>query len=500
MRRIYIILGLICLLFSGCFKDDGNYDYRDINEVEITGLPEEMKIYYRNVDTLKASPAVAGNLDAGDMSRYYYQWQAVSKGSTGATTSSYIIGTEKNLNYFVALPDAEYDVYCCVKDTLTRVTWKSSFPIKVTTERNSGWLVLSEVNNASKLDLISLSGKESKVIRDVFAELPVLKGPKRLQSVYNMYTEGVGAPRYYLMSESGCYKLNVGDYEWDEALNIRYEMMEYSEGLVSQFRGAGMGWELLIANKAVYAASAMGVASPFGLPANYITGTEDYFDVAETPAYNMGYAASGQTRMLYDITNRRFVQLESNMRSCRLMTAAETKFTWNTGKDFVYSTTTPFAKSTNYTILEEPGTHKRFIYTMTMGAYGGVTQTGLVDLSEATDIEKAKHFAVYPNLNWLFYAVDNQVYLFDMNKNLATPITLKGETVTLLKFNIFTESNVNATIQAQLIVGSVDNSGAALNGHLRFYTVPTSWSLEPYEEPVPYNYFGKPVDVMYTTK
>ena len=498
MKRIYIILGLICLLFSGCFKDDGNYDYRDINEVQITGLPEEMKIYYRNVDTLKASPAVEGNLDEGDQSRYYYQWQAVSKGQTGTTTSSYIIGTEKELNYFMVLPDAEYDVYCCVKDTLTRVTWKSSFPIKVTTELNSGWLVLSEVNNACKLDLISLSGKESKVIRDVFAELPVLKGPKRLQSVFNMYTEGVGAPRYYLMSESGCYKLNVSDYGWDEALNIRYEMMEYPEGLVSEFRGAGMGWELLIANKAVYGANAMGVASPFGLPANYITGTEDYFDVAETAAYNMGYSAYMPKKVLYDMTNRRFVQLASSYRSCELITAAETKFTWNTGKDFVYSTTTPFAKSTTYTILEEPDSHKRFIYIMSLSS--GITQSNMVDLSAATDIEKAKCFAVYPSLNWLFYAVDNLVYLFDMNKNLTTPIRLTNETITLLKFNIFTEVNVNPTIQAQLIVGSVDNSGPALNGRLRFYTVPTSWSLEPFEEPVPYDYFGKPVDVMYTTK
>ena len=149
MKRVYFIIGVICILLTGCFKDEGNYVYQDINEVEISGLPEEMKIYYRNADTLKAFPEVVGNLDAGDHSRYYYEWKAVSKPQPGSATtaSSYVIGTEKQLNYFVVLPDDEYDVYCCVKDTLTRVTWKSSFPIKVTTVLNAGWLVLSEVND-----------------------------------------------------------------------------------------------------------------------------------------------------------------------------------------------------------------------------------------------------------------------------------------------------------------------------------------------------------------
>ena len=36
---------------SACFDDKGNYDYHEINELQITGLPEELQEKYRNVDT-----------------------------------------------------------------------------------------------------------------------------------------------------------------------------------------------------------------------------------------------------------------------------------------------------------------------------------------------------------------------------------------------------------------------------------------------------------------
>lgn len=39
--------------FKCLFDDKGNYDYHEINELQITGLPEELQVKYRNVDTLR---------------------------------------------------------------------------------------------------------------------------------------------------------------------------------------------------------------------------------------------------------------------------------------------------------------------------------------------------------------------------------------------------------------------------------------------------------------
>ena len=500
MKKIYFVLGVLSLFLSGCFKDEGNYVYHDINEVEISGLPEEREIYYRNVDTLKASPVVAGNLDAGDQSRYYYEWKAVARGQAGSSgTSSYVLGNEKELNYFVVLPDSEYDIYCNVKDTLTRVTWKNSFPIKVTTELNTGWLVLSDVDNRCKVDLISLSAKESMVVRDVYRDLPELYGPKALQSVFNMNGLQFGTePRFYLLSESGSYKLDVVKYEWDEANHILYEMMEYPENFKPGVRAAGYGWELIVAKNTVYGVSKpFGMAGPFGLPCNHLTDSEETFEVAEAVGYYPYYYVYNGARILYDITNKRFVKLAANMLSCEEIVAASPHFPWTTGKDFVYMTSTPYDGSSTYTILEDSDTHRRYLYMMKIAS--GITQRKFLPLDDATDIDKAEHFAVYPSANWLFYAVGNTVYQYDMNGNVTNPIVLENEEITLLKFHIFTGLTSDPKIQGQLVVGSVDRSSSGLNGRVRFYQVPTAWG-DSFGDPVPYEHFGTPVDIVYTAK
>lgn len=118
MKNILFLATLfITMVLSACFDDKGNYDYREINELSITGLPEELQVKYRNVDTLRATPVIEATADDGSMpDRYSFKWEAVSELKTGETqTTSYLLGEEEKLNYFVVLPDGEYDVNCLVK-------------------------------------------------------------------------------------------------------------------------------------------------------------------------------------------------------------------------------------------------------------------------------------------------------------------------------------------------------------------------------------------------
>ena len=113
-------------------------------------------------------------------------------------------------------------------------------------------------------------------------------------------------------------------------------------------------------------------------------------------------------------------------------------------------------------------------------------------------IEKATCFAVHPSLPWLFYAVGNTVYHFDMEGHQAEPIHLDGETITMLKFNLFMGMYPNSTMQEKLIVGSV-KSGSGLNGIVRTYDIPTVFGDE-FDAPSVHDGFGTPVDVTYREK
>ena len=287
MRNILFVLTIfMAVVVSGCFDDKGNYDYHEINELQVTGLPGEMQMKYRNVDTLRVTPGIEATADDGSMpDRYSFKWEAVSQPKVGdIQTTSYVIGEERDLNYFVELPDGEYDVNCLVKDTITRVTWKGSFKLKVTTQLNEGWLVLSDVNGYTRLDLISMSAKEDLVVRDLLRDAPQLKGPKRINTVFDMYYLQWGTdPRFYLITETTTATLDVDTYEWDDGNDIRYEMLEYPQNFVASNRTAGMGWELLISDKYVFGGTTFGQQVLFGVPINFIAGDDgNYFNVASS--------------------------------------------------------------------------------------------------------------------------------------------------------------------------------------------------------------------------
>lgn len=111
------------------------------------------------------------------------------------------------------------------------------------------------------------------------------------------------------------------------------------------------------------------------------------------------------------------------------------------------------------------------------------------------EIEKATCFAVHPNNPWVFYAVGNTVYYFDLEGHQANPIHLEGETITMLKFNLFRGMNALPEMQRKLIVGSV-KSGSGLNGVVRTYDVPSVIGDE-FGVPTMHDGFGTPVDVTY---
>lgn len=77
MKKEHILYGLlIILLLSGCYKDLGNYDYREINELETDSIRTS---YACDVDdSLVITPLLKGSLYS-DSSRFSYSWEIGGK-------------------------------------------------------------------------------------------------------------------------------------------------------------------------------------------------------------------------------------------------------------------------------------------------------------------------------------------------------------------------------------------------------------------------------------
>lgn len=64
----YVLLFVLGVLsFTSCYKDLGNYDYSEINQVTFSGFPEEMQYAYRLVDTVRVTPVIEGSLEGKDL-------------------------------------------------------------------------------------------------------------------------------------------------------------------------------------------------------------------------------------------------------------------------------------------------------------------------------------------------------------------------------------------------------------------------------------------------
>ena len=128
---MFVAVILSCCLFSACYEDKGNYDYRQMNDITIH-IPLENNEYVMG-DKLEITP----NLEFAvgkESNELTYSW----------TFGGKEISTERNLNWIVDDPGQYKDLRLAVKDEITGVTYFGTALISVISPyASSAWVVLS---------------------------------------------------------------------------------------------------------------------------------------------------------------------------------------------------------------------------------------------------------------------------------------------------------------------------------------------------------------------
>src|SRR5690554_3624539 len=104
-KAIYKVIALLCvvLVSAACSKDLGNYDYQDVNELEISGVEDDYPVR-TGIDALRSPPDISATMDEGsDPSRYEHVWVLRM-----APTVYDTLSREKDLIYPVRLDPADY--------------------------------------------------------------------------------------------------------------------------------------------------------------------------------------------------------------------------------------------------------------------------------------------------------------------------------------------------------------------------------------------------------
>ena len=119
--KINLAIFIASLFLVSCYKDKGNYDYVDINEVAIEGLADTTVFFG---EPFKVTPDISGTIDKnGDPSKYTYKWTALGPGNWLPADRLRELGTSHDLDLSsVTLAPATWTVYLFVTEIESGIT------------------------------------------------------------------------------------------------------------------------------------------------------------------------------------------------------------------------------------------------------------------------------------------------------------------------------------------------------------------------------------------
>ena len=152
-KNILYMAALAPLAFASCLSDEGNYDYTELQEVEITGLGDNIRCVL--LEQQDITPTVTTTLPD---SRLEYVWRV------GADT----LARQKTLDYtFKKVPGSNAPLTFEVIDKQTRVRYTKNIALTVVSPFTTGYAVLTDAGKLAVCTELAkyLAGEEVQLAR-----------------------------------------------------------------------------------------------------------------------------------------------------------------------------------------------------------------------------------------------------------------------------------------------------------------------------------------------
>lgn len=499
INKLMLIIAVTIMGLGACKKDLGNYDYKEINELtEVTGLPSEVLATYGK--NLTVTPTTKFSKDPNfDESKYTYEWYYVGPNGLGGV-KLFTLATTRNLDLKVSIVAGSYSAYYAVIDKETGVRYRTNFTLKVVNEINEGWILMTDVNNTARVDMLSLNATGGfDLIKDLLA---TTGSDLKLEGKPVMtYTYGTGlligpdAISYglYFGTDKGTTKVDPNSFKWTNTMRLNYEMFGdipagfYADRIQQKQSGASY---MIGKGNAYYYERVQNIY--YSAPISYISSEQRGFEVAPFVAGNAN-SSVGNT-IFYDKTNRRFVKHSGTASTCTTLPEPppdQKKFSFSTGMDLAFMTWVPFNGGEVFSILKDPNSTKKHLARFNIASN---LQT-YYDEIVGTEIANAEFFAVSPDLGYIFYNVGSKVYEYDMVYKTSKLMLNLENKISYLKFYQF-KSTTKYPGSNKLMIGTYDTAlPSGSDGGLNIYTVPPINGDLVLDKS--YKGFGKIVDLTY---
>ncbi|MGL5683008.1 MAG: PKD-like family lipoprotein [Marinifilaceae bacterium] len=510
MKYIYIsILVMVIALLSSCSQDLGNYNYNEINELEISGIDNSKWLeLIAFVDTLKLNPQIDAKLNS-DENNLSYKWKLIPTGVQDWTQDDdeYVVATTKNLVLPITHNAGTYIGYYDVKDLQTNQVWKTKFMVRVRSIASDCWMVLCEDKGGSRLDVISnISETEDLIGFDIWRD----NDTKTSTPTGLLYLYDVGDRQSRIVSMNGQSYLMGEELEIGEEYLLKWSFgtlldnLNITGGVITV--GTRDNEVQMLATKEgdIYSRDPMSVGSLFSYPINkFEDGTR--FNAAPYFGTAHDWSCSSHVILCYDNDGKQFVEFRDGAAYFAPARFSNTiaGFNTQTGRTMEFMATT--RENYTFAVLKGPSdgdasVEKYYIYGMMAKANGSTSQEYYKEIDFDGTIDKFC-FHSYAGI-YCFFSAGNEVYQMSVGGKDAPKkiFEFPGETIKVLKFNkllgwLKYEDWERERGQHLIIGTTVDGMDESESGIFRSYRV--NKFMDPLDKLKEIKRLGSIVDIAY---
>lgn len=167
MKKGFYITMLV-LLFYSCLKDDGNYNYSDVNNV-VAEMAETYRV--RLEDTLFVlKPEIIQSMKEGGNENLKFVWTHSTRGLNMATIAGDTVSTSETLSFEVKEDDKVFAHYfrLSVLDESTNIPYTFETTLQVVKPFTGAWMILHKQDNETRLGAIEYADGKGEAAYDVY--------------------------------------------------------------------------------------------------------------------------------------------------------------------------------------------------------------------------------------------------------------------------------------------------------------------------------------------
>lgn len=378
------------LVAAGCYKDKGNYDLHDINQISfVTSSPDTIRVQL--FEQLRINMEIVQTAGK-DESALEFSWRMFEPNGPQID-----LGKTKNLDTFVNFSPAYYRLVLDVKDNSTGVVSFREFTVDVSSSLSEGWVLLEDQGAARDLAMVTPA---KQVLRNIYSTSNNEKLPAGSSNVRIANTVGA-SQEIFVYGGTNAVWLSYINFQRQYYFNDWFFAAPETQRVQSIFYNR-MGVAGFIVND--------GKLHALGLldqgPKKYGPSIDGDWEIAPFPLPML----NNDFTMLYDAKNQRFLKHASSTISPLASPAGSAFELNNVGKKMVYGA--PSNNDFHNCLMKDNAADNFYVYRINTAST--IIAAEIHPVLDAPGIERARFFASSQTYLQIYYAVDNNIFLLDI--------------------------------------------------------------------------------------